>query len=85
MRASAGAAAIVAAGAGLGASLRLPITAEGIETAAIEAQLIELGCGRGQGWLYGRPLSLAGVRRLLASERLLVHQSDELEVRRAAG
>ena len=85
MRESAESAAIVAAVAGLGASLRLPVTAEGIEDAETEALLLELGCGKGQGWHYGRPLSLADVRRLLASERRLVQRPDELEARRAIG
>ena len=82
---SAESAAIVAAVAGLGKSLRLPVTAEGIGDAETEARLLALGCSKGQGWHYGRPLSLADVRRLLASERLLIQQPDELEERRAAG
>ena len=64
-------AAIVKAIAGLGESLNLPITAEGIEDAAIEERLRALGCAKGQGYLYGRPLSVADVRRLLAERRLL--------------
>ena len=63
--------AIVTAIAGLGESLNLPITAEGVESAAIEAQLRALGCARAQGWHYGRPMPLASVRRLLAEKRLL--------------
>jgi len=30
-----------------------------------------MGCARGQGYLYGRPLSAPNVRRLLAEKRLL--------------
>ncbi len=64
-------AAIVSAIARLGDSLNLPITAEGIEDAAIEERVRALGCARGQGWLYGRPLGQAHVRRMLAEKRLL--------------
>lgn len=64
-------AAIVNAITRLGDSLNLPITAEGIEDAAIEERLRALGCAKGQGWLYGRPLSAANVRRHLAERRLL--------------
>jgi diguanylate cyclase (GGDEF)-like protein len=78
-------AAIVAAVAGLGESLHLPVTAEGIETAELEARLLGLGVGKGQGYHYGRPLSLADTRRLLAEARLLRPRGDELEARRAAG
>ncbi|MGN6279140.1 MAG: putative bifunctional diguanylate cyclase/phosphodiesterase [Sphingomonas sp.] len=69
-------AAIVNAITRLGDSLNLPITAEGIEDAAIEERLRALGCSKGQGWLYGRPLSIAHARRHLAERRLLQSQSD---------
>ncbi|QNQ11010.1 putative bifunctional diguanylate cyclase/phosphodiesterase [Sphingomonas alpina] len=61
-------AAIVNAITRLGDSLNLPITAEGIEDASIEERLRALGCSKGQGYLYGRPLSVANVRRLLAEK-----------------
>jgi diguanylate cyclase (GGDEF)-like protein len=64
-------AAIVSAIAGLGASLDVPITAEGIEDDAIVEKLRALGCSKGQGWLYGQPLSIDQVRSLLASKNLL--------------
>lgn len=65
-------AAIVNAITRLGESLNLPITAEGIEDQAIEQRLRALGCARGQGYVYSRPLSVANARRLLAERRLLV-------------
>ena len=68
-------AAIVNAITRLGDSLNLPITAEGIEDAAIEERLRALGCSKGQGWLYGRPLSVAHARRHLAERRLLQAQA----------
>ena len=64
-------AAIVSAIARLGESLGLPVTAEGIEDALIEERLRLLGCHRGQGWLYGRPLPIAQARALLAERGLL--------------
>jgi len=70
-------AAIVNAITRLGESLNLPITAEGIEDQAIEQRIRGLGCARGQGYVYGRPLSLANARRLLAERRLLVSQAVE--------
>ena len=64
-------AAIVKAIASLGESLNLPVTAEGVEDAAIEERLRALGVAKTQGWHYGKPLSVTGVRRLLAERRLL--------------
>jgi len=64
-------AAIVHAITRLGESLNLPITAEGIETAAIADRVSALGCARGQGYLYGRPMAVTNVRCLLAEKRLL--------------
>jgi EAL domain-containing protein (putative c-di-GMP-specific phosphodiesterase class I) len=72
---SADSAAIVNAIISLGDSLNLPITAEGVEDAAIEERLRALGCAKAQGWHYGKPLSTAGVRRLLAERRLLRHSN----------
>jgi EAL domain-containing protein (putative c-di-GMP-specific phosphodiesterase class I) len=46
--------AIVRTIAGLGASLALPVTAEGVESEEICARLTELGCGDGQGWLWSK-------------------------------
>ena len=65
-------AAIVNAIARLGDSLNLPVTAEGIEDAEIEARLRSMGCARGQGYHYGRPMTIAQVRRMLVEKRLLV-------------
>jgi diguanylate cyclase (GGDEF)-like protein len=64
-------AAIVGAIAGLGASLAVPITAEGIEDASLIAKLLELGCSKGQGWHFGQPMSIEQVRETLADKKLL--------------
>lgn len=63
--------AIVTAIARLGESLNIPVTAEGIEDAETEARMREIGCARGQGYFYGRPVGVANVRRVLAEKRLL--------------
>ena len=86
-------AAIVNAIVGLGESLNLPITAEGIEDKAIEERLRGLGCARGQGYVYGRPLTVGNARQLLAQRRLLiapeavevVAESEAATSRRLAG
>lgn len=67
-------AAIVNAIAGLGSSLQVPITAEGIEDENVIAKLKELGCSKGQGWLFGQPLSIDQVRSLLLQKNLLPHR-----------
>lgn len=66
--------AIVKTIASLGESLNLPITAEGIEDEMIAERLFQLGCAKGQGYMFGRPLSVLQVRRLLAERRLLAAQ-----------
>ncbi len=86
-------AAIVNAITRLGDSLGLPVTAEGIEDAAIEERLRQLGCHKGQGWHFGKPASIAQTRTLLAERNLLpstrsirsVEPSEvEVEVRKSA-
>ncbi len=69
-------AAIVKAITGLGESLGMPITAEGIEDKAIEDELRNIGCSKGQGWHYGRPLSTQQARKLLAERNLLPQQPE---------
>jgi EAL domain-containing protein (putative c-di-GMP-specific phosphodiesterase class I) len=48
---------IVRATIGLAREMRLNVVAEGIETHRTETLLRELGCGVGQGFRYGRPMS----------------------------
>ncbi|ARS26071.1 diguanylate cyclase/phosphodiesterase [Sphingomonas sp. KC8] len=64
-------AAIVNAITRLGESLSLPITAEGVEDAGIIEQLKAIGCHKGQGWHYGKPMTVNQVRRLLAEQDML--------------
>jgi diguanylate cyclase (GGDEF)-like protein len=64
-------AAIVNAIARLGENLSMPVTAEGIEDGLIEERLRQLGCHKGQGWHYGKPMPAAQIRSLLAERNLL--------------
>lgn len=57
--------AIVSTIAALGRSLKLPITAEGVETDVIRAELQLLGCENAQGWLFGRAIPADEVRAFL--------------------
>ncbi|RVT43082.1 putative bifunctional diguanylate cyclase/phosphodiesterase [Sphingobium algorifonticola] len=64
-------AAIVTAIARLGESLGLPVTAEGVETLAIETQLRGIGLAKGQGWHFGKPMTIEQTRRMLADRGML--------------
>jgi len=55
----------------LGGSLGLPVTAEGIEGEAIQTRLRALGCNKGQGWHFGKPMHVTQVRTMLAEKHLL--------------
>lgn len=61
-------AAIVKAIISLGKALDLTVTGEGIEQAEHASFLQEMGCDRGQGYLFGRPLSPAEVGERLTRE-----------------
>jgi diguanylate cyclase (GGDEF)-like protein/PAS domain S-box-containing protein len=50
----------------LAKSLHLEVTGEGVETVEQSDHLLELGCDRGQGYLFARPLSAAAIGDLLA-------------------
>jgi EAL domain-containing protein (putative c-di-GMP-specific phosphodiesterase class I) len=50
----------------LARALDLSVTAEGIETAEQASMLRELGCERGQGFLFSPPVQAEGVAQLLA-------------------
>lgn len=90
---SADSAAIVTAIVRLGESLNLPVTAEGVEDAEVQERLRSIGCMKGQGWYYGKPVSVAGVRRLLAERGLIrvgapdmpLPQSDGVTSQRQVG
>jgi diguanylate cyclase (GGDEF)-like protein/PAS domain S-box-containing protein len=60
--------AIVRAVIGLGRSLDLPILAEGVETEAQHALLVQEGCDEVQGYLTGRPLPIADYAKLVGRQ-----------------
>lgn len=55
----------VAAIVGLGQSLGLELTAEGIEDPASAARLRDMGCTYGQGYLFGRPMPASDAGRMV--------------------
>jgi len=55
----------------LGRGLSLPVTAEGVETAAIFQALQTMGQIKGQGYFYGHPEDAATTRERLAEMKLL--------------
>ena len=61
-------AAIVQAIISLGKSLRLEVTAEGVETLFQEALLKRLGCDQGQGYLYSKPLPREQIENLIVKQ-----------------
>ena len=52
----------------MGHNLGMKITAEGIETADDLARVRALGCEKGQGYLFSRPLDEASILELLAGD-----------------
>lgn len=72
-------AAIVDAIAALGHKLKVPLTAEGVESEQVRMELAPLGCSEAQGWLYGRAVSADTVRSFL---RMGVPPGDTPEARR---
>ena len=60
--------AIIRAVAGLGASLGISTTAEGVETREQRDRLRAEGCTEAQGFLYSAPRPAAEIMRLLAAE-----------------
>lgn len=68
---------IVEAIASLGKGLGLPITAEGVETTEVVAELQRLGRFMAQGYLYGHPETAAQTRERLAALGLLAGRSED--------
>jgi EAL domain-containing protein (putative c-di-GMP-specific phosphodiesterase class I) len=62
--------AIVRAVVALGASLDMPITAEGVETPEQRAFLAELRCEEIQGYLVGRPSPVVSFDSVFAKQRM---------------
>ncbi|CAH0497276.1 hypothetical protein NVSP9465_02329 [Novosphingobium sp. CECT 9465] len=62
---------IIEAISSLGKGMDLPITAEGIESSEVLAELRKFGSFKGQGFLYGQPSDALSVREMLAGQNLL--------------
>jgi diguanylate cyclase (GGDEF)-like protein/PAS domain S-box-containing protein len=60
----------------LARTLRLSVTAEGVETQAQARHLKQLGCDRSQGFLFAPPLPPEGIERMLEQARF--PRSDQL-------
>ncbi len=60
---------IVGAIIGIGKSLGLPTTAEGIEDLQHMRKLAELGCENGQGFYFGRPMGVAEAAKMVKAAR----------------
>jgi diguanylate cyclase (GGDEF)-like protein len=58
-------AAIVRAVTTLANALSVPVCVEGIESEAVYAAVVKLGCGLGQGWYFGKPMRAEQARDLL--------------------
>ncbi len=70
-------AAVVDAISAMGRGMDLAITAEGIETVEILDELRQFGALRGQGYVYGQPLSADDLRRELIGLDLMATMPDE--------
>jgi EAL domain-containing protein (putative c-di-GMP-specific phosphodiesterase class I) len=71
---------IVALGEGLG----LPITAEGVESEEVLAELRRFGNFKGQGYLDGRPATAEKTEEELAQLDLLLEMPDQPALKRTA-
>jgi diguanylate cyclase (GGDEF)-like protein len=71
---------IVALGQGLG----LPITAEGIESEEVLAELRRFGTFKGQGYLYGRPATAEATEEELSQLDLLLEMPEQPAQKRTA-
>ena len=75
---------IVEAISSLGRGMDLPITAEGIESAVVLEELRKFGNFKGQGYLYGEPVSADEVSASLAAQGLLAEPAGESPVAEVA-
>jgi diguanylate cyclase (GGDEF)-like protein/PAS domain S-box-containing protein len=73
--------AIVAAILRLGRDAEMSVVAEGVETEALHAELVGLGCQLGQGYLYGRPATAEDIDLDGYSSRLGPGVGDPLVIR----
>lgn len=64
-------AAVISTIASIGEGMKLPVTAEGVETESLRDSLRRIGTFKGQGYFYGRPETAEQVRNRLKSEARL--------------
>jgi EAL domain-containing protein (putative c-di-GMP-specific phosphodiesterase class I) len=76
--------ALVEAISGIGKSLKIPITAEGVENEAIQAKLEKFGCTDAQGWLFSKALSVEEVRIGFLNPPVETTSSKQAQIRGAA-
>ncbi len=74
----AAAAAIVRTVLALGASLNIPVLAEGIETEAQWQFLAREGCAKGQGYLFARPQGIAQLPAAIAAAARFVREEEPM-------
>jgi diguanylate cyclase (GGDEF)-like protein len=68
-------AAIIRAVTTLAAALSVPVCVEGIESEDAYKAVVRLGCGIGQGWYFGKPMTGEQARELLAARERGTDQS----------
>ena len=73
--------AIVRAVTTLASALSVPVCVEGIESDSVHEAVVMLGCGYGQGWYFGKPMSAEKARDLLTSRS----ENGTPSLRKAAG
>ena len=79
--------ALVQAILGIGKQLKLPVTAEGVETERLQKRIGELGCADAQGWLYSKALSAEQVQlgfMSRAAAEILSHGETKRDVAKRA-
>ena len=60
-------------------TMGLYVTAEGIETDSQRAELNTLGCDRGQGYLFAKPLNLGALEEMLKKENAEQEQQGAIQ------
>jgi EAL domain-containing protein (putative c-di-GMP-specific phosphodiesterase class I) len=69
--------AIVSGILSLARALERTVIAEGIESAAQREWLLRAGCRFGQGYLFGRPMSAADIRRQCSANPFVIGDEDD--------
>ena len=76
-------AAIIRAVTTLADGLKVPVTVEGIEDAAVHAAVAGFGCAVGQGWYFGKPMSADQATGLLRSRQRIAAEENSRPSRKA--